>query len=97
MNLVTARHSETIEPVQAQTVDVCVCSFRRPSISEKLESLASQALSPGWLMRVIAAAYCAVVALVRFCPPTAWRSSVVRGARHSGVSAALGRVPLQIY
>jgi succinoglycan biosynthesis protein ExoM len=37
------------------TVDVCVCTFRRPQIAELLASLANQQLPAGWRIRVIVA------------------------------------------
>ncbi|MBI1359038.1 MAG: glycosyltransferase [Alphaproteobacteria bacterium] len=55
MNSVAARNPETTEPVPAQMVDVCVCTFRRPSVTATLESLARQRMQPGWQVRVIVA------------------------------------------
>ena len=39
----------------SRTVDVCVCTFRRPQITELLASLAKQELPTGWRIRVIVA------------------------------------------
>jgi succinoglycan biosynthesis protein ExoM len=39
----------------ARNVDVCVCTFRRVSVSDLLASLAKQQLASGWRMRVIVA------------------------------------------
>lgn len=37
------------------TVDVCLCTFRRPAVAEALASLDAQALPPGVILRVIVA------------------------------------------
>jgi succinoglycan biosynthesis protein ExoM len=39
----------------SRTVDVCVCTFRRPQIESLLASLAKQELPEGWRIRVIVA------------------------------------------
>ena len=39
----------------SRTVDVCVCTYRRPSIAATLASLGKQQLPEGWRMRVIVA------------------------------------------
>lgn len=39
----------------SRTVDVCVCTFRRPTIMDTLASLAKQELLEGWKLRVIVA------------------------------------------
>ena len=39
----------------SRTVDVCVCTFRRPTIMDTLASLAKQKLLDGWKLRVIVA------------------------------------------
>lgn len=39
----------------AQTIDVCLCTFRRPSVALTLQSIARQKLGPGLRMRVIVA------------------------------------------
>lgn len=44
-----------ISPVTFHDVDVCVCTFRRPSVKDLLASLAAQALPEGWRMRVVVA------------------------------------------
>ncbi len=44
-----------VNPVSVRDVDVCVCTFRRQSVADLLASLATQALPPGWRMRVIVA------------------------------------------
>ena len=45
------------QPVRSltQSVDVCVCTFRRPSVVDTLASLAKQSLPEGWAMRIIVA------------------------------------------
>ncbi|MFT3724243.1 MAG: glycosyltransferase family 2 protein [Hyphomonadaceae bacterium] len=44
-----------VNPVSVRDVDVCVCTFRRPSVADLLASLAKQDLPAGWRMRVIVA------------------------------------------
>lgn len=44
-----------VNPVSVRNVDVCVCTFRRPSVADLLASLAKQDLPPNWRMRVIVA------------------------------------------
>ena len=39
----------------SQSVDVCVCTYRRPSVTDTLASLAKQSLPEGWVMRIIVA------------------------------------------
>ena len=38
-----------------QSIDVCICTFRRPSLADTLASLSVQSLPSGWKMRVIVA------------------------------------------
>lgn len=42
-------------PTRAMVVDVCVCTFRRPSVAATLESIAAQVLPEGVSVRVIVA------------------------------------------
>jgi succinoglycan biosynthesis protein ExoM len=44
-----------LAPDEPRIIDVCVCTFRRPSVAETLASLGSQVLPDGWRMRVIVA------------------------------------------
>lgn len=39
----------------SRTVDVCVCTYRRPQVADLLASLAKQQLAHGWRLRVIVA------------------------------------------
>jgi succinoglycan biosynthesis protein ExoM len=39
----------------SHTVDVCVCTYRRPAVAQLLASLAKQDLPEGWRIRVIVA------------------------------------------
>lgn len=47
--------SNTSQQTRAQSVDVCVCTFRRPSVVDTLASLAKQDLPEGWRVRIIVA------------------------------------------
>ena len=38
-----------------QSVDVCLCTYRRPTVTDTLASLAKQSLPEGWVMRIIVA------------------------------------------
>lgn len=46
--------SSILNPVTVRDVDVCACTFRRPSVVDLLASLAKLE-APGWRMRVIIA------------------------------------------
>ncbi len=49
--------ADAAQPLQdlAHTVDVCLCTFRRPQVADLIASLAGQVLPQGWRMRVIVA------------------------------------------
>jgi succinoglycan biosynthesis protein ExoM len=42
-------------PGGLRTVDICICTFRRPSVAETLRSVAAQDVPPGFAVRVIVA------------------------------------------
>lgn len=42
-------------PAAFETLDVCICTFRRKSIEDTLRSIAQQALPPGWRTRIVIA------------------------------------------
>jgi len=44
-----------LETVTSETIDVCICTFRRPSLRETLASVAAQRLPAGVAIRVIVA------------------------------------------
>ena len=78
MSLLTAPYLETFAAVRAQVTDIS--TFHRPPLREALNTLVCQAQSSGWQARAIVVAYCAVVALVRFCSRITYRALTVRGA-----------------